>query len=107
MNYETAVEIFADMRKGDESLRLEVVRAAIRYSQMRVEWSLGDAQLRRDMDRARTAAHDALIATVNALSRSMGNAGLDNEWRNRMGQDRRDIGDFGCFLVAYLGILAR
>jgi hypothetical protein len=31
----------------------------------------------------------------------------DNSWRQTLGDNRKDIGDFACFLVAHLGILAR
>jgi hypothetical protein len=37
----------------------------------------------------------------------MAKAGLDNEWRRLLGDDRKVIGDFACFLVAHLGVLAR
>ena len=74
---------------------------------MRVEWSLMSAAERLEVDRQRTAAHDAVIDAVNILSRSMAKAGLDNEWRRVLGDDRKDIGDFACFLVAHLGVMGR
>ncbi len=58
-------------------------------------------------DRQRTAAHNAFIDAANILSRAMGQAGQDNEWRRVLGDDRKVIGDFACFLVAHLGVLAR
>jgi hypothetical protein len=65
------------------------------------------AAARLEVDRQRTAAHDAVIDAINILSRSMAKAGQDNEWRRVLGDDRKVIGDFGCFLVAHLGVLAR
>jgi hypothetical protein len=37
----------------------------------------------------------------------MKKVGQDIEWRRLLGNDRKEIGDFACFLVAHLGILAR
>lgn len=107
MNYETTIRVYDAMQKGDERLQLQVIRSAIRYSQMRVEWKLMHAEQRLEMSPRRTAAHNAFIDAINILSRSMGREGQDNEWRDLLGADRREIGDFGCFLVAHLGILAR
>ena len=95
------------MKGGDEHLRLEVLRAAIRYCNIRVEWNFMTAQERMDADKQRTTAHNAFIDAVNVLSRSMAQAGLDNEWRRSLTDDRKVIGDFACFLVAHLGVLAR
>jgi hypothetical protein len=65
------------------------------------------AQDRQDADAGRTAAHNAFIDALNILSRAMKKEGKDNEWRRLLGDDRKEIGDFACFLVAHLGILAR
>lgn len=107
MNYDTTVQIYEAMKSGDELLRLQVQRAAIRYCNMRVEWGFMTSAERLQIDRQRTAAHNAFIDAVNVLSRSMTQAGLDNEWRRSLTDDRKVIGDFACFLVAHLGILAR
>ncbi len=62
---------------------------------------------RLEADKQRTSAHNALIDAINVLSRSMAKAGQDNEWRRLLTDERKVIGDFSCFLVAHLGILAR
>ncbi len=107
MNYDEAVSVYEAMKAGDDHLRVQVLRTAIRYTNMRVEWFLMTTAERLAVDRQRTAAHDAVIDAVNILSRSMAKAGLDNEWRRLLGDDRKVIGDFACFLVAHLGVLAR
>lgn len=89
------------------SLRRDLVTAAVRYAGMRVEWALADPDARRVMDPARTAAHEAFIDACNILSRNMAKAGEDNRWRARLGDDRKAIGDFACYLHALLGIRAR
>lgn len=107
MNYDTTVKVYDAMREGDAHLRMEVVRLAIRYAQIRVEWQLAETAVRREMEGRRSAAHNAFIDAVNVLSRAMRAAGRDNEWRRLLTEDRKEIGDFACFLVAHLGVLAR
>ena len=107
MNYQDSVQVYEALKSGDEHLRLQLLRTAIRYSNMRVEWLLMTSAERLEVDRQRTAAHNAFIDAVNILSRAMGKAGQDNSWRQVLGDNRKDIGDFACFLVAHLGILAR
>ena len=107
VNYDEAVQVFEAMKAGDEQLCLQVLRTAIRYANIRAEWFLMTTVERLEVDRQRTAAHDAVIDAVNILSRSMAKAGQDNDWRRVLGENRKDIGDFACFLVAHLGVLAR
>jgi len=59
------------------------------------------------MDRARTAAHNLFIDTCNVMSRNMAKAGESIEWRANLGTDRKEIGDFACFIVLFLGLSAR
>ena len=108
MTFEEAKQVFEAMEASSlDSLRRDLVSAAVRYAGMRVEWALADLADRPRMDVARTAAHDALIDACNILSRNMARAGEDNRWRARLGDDRKAIGDFACYLHALLGIRAR
>lgn len=107
MAYEIAVRVYEEMKCGDDQLRLQVCRAAIKYVNIRAEWRLMTVPERVAADKNRTAAHNAFIDTVNVLSRSMASSGKDNEWRRLLTDDRKIIGDFACFLVAHLGVLAR
>ena len=107
MNYNSTVQVYEAMKAGEPGLLTDVIRAAIRYSQIRAEWLLMTVEERREVDVRRTTAHNAFIDALNVLSRAMKKAGQDNEWRRLLGDDRKEIGDFACFLVAHLGILAR
>jgi hypothetical protein len=107
MNYDEAVKVFEAMKAGDEQFRLQVLHTAIRYTNTRVEWLFMTPAERLEVDRQRTVIHNAFIDAVNILSRSMGQAGQDNQWRRLLSEDRKVIGDFACFLVAHMGILAR
>lgn len=107
MNYNSTVQVYEAIKAGDTDLLTDVLRAAIRYSQIRAEWILLTIEERHEVDARRTAAHNAFIDALNILSRAMKKAGQDNEWRRLLGDDRKEIGDFACFLVAHLGVLAR
>ena len=107
MNYDTAVQIYEGMKGGDAVLRLQVMRTAIRYCNIRAEWNFMTVPERMEADKKRTIAHNAFTDAINVLSRSMAKSGQDNEWRRLLTDDRKIIGDFACLLVAHLGILAR
>ncbi len=101
-------EIYAKMRATQhQSLLDDLIKAAVSYARIRVDWQLADQEKRREMDDLRGRAHTAFIDACNILSRNMGNAGEDNSWRMRIGEDRQSIGDFACYLHCLLGIMAR
>ena len=57
------------------------------------------------LEETRTLAHNALINSLDSLSRFMGKEGQDITWRELLGTDRI-IGDFAYFLHCILGIAA-
>lgn len=108
MNMNTAEEIYSAINATKlANLRYELVMSAINYARMRTDWELSSLEQRRAMDGDRTICHNALISNCDILSRNMKNAGEDIEWRRTMGDDRKEIGDFACFLHCMLGIEAR
>lgn len=113
MNHDEAKTIFAEAAEAaagdDDLLRLhrDLCLLAVRYARARTDWRLADRETRLGMDRARTAAHNALIDACNILSRACTKAGRPIEWRRELGEDRQGIGDFACHVHAHLGILAR
>jgi len=58
------------------------------------------------MEAGRTAAHNALIDACNIMSRNMCETDEGIEWRRELGDERKRIGDFACWLHALLGIAA-
>lgn len=88
-------------------LKEDLIKAAIVYARLRTDWELEGKKGRKEMDVSRTIAHDALIDSCNVLSRSMKMSGEDISWRELLGLERKEIGDFACFLHCILGILAR
>jgi len=59
------------------------------------------------MDQRRTLAHNAFIDACNIMSRNMGKNDEDNSWRAALGEDRKVIGDFACYIHCFLGLEAR
>jgi len=107
MDWNTSLTIYERMRScKNEDLKDLFFSTAIRYARLRVDWlqSEGDERLR--LEESRTLAHNALISSLDSLSRFMGNKGQDISWRELLGSDRRIIGDFACFLHCIMGIAA-
>lgn len=88
-------------------LRADLIERAVRYSRLRTDWELADAEGRADIDEPRRLAHNAFIDVCNILTRAMRQQGLDTAWREQLGEDRRRIGNFACFVHCILGLNAR
>lgn len=88
-------------------LREDLFATAVRYARLRTDWQLADPERRTEIDAALSIAHTAFIDSCDILSRNMALHGEDNSWRDRIGMDRRSIGDFACRLHCLLGLLAR
>ena len=88
-------------------LKEDLVDAAIRYARLRVDWVLADPEKQASIESDRSASHNAFIVTCDILNRNMAKHGEDASWRETLGEDRKRIGDFACFLHCRLGISAR
>jgi hypothetical protein len=82
-------------------------RAAVDYAHRRAIWVLDSVAARLESDAARTAAHNAFIDACNILSRAMTRSGEDCSWRSALGDDRKVIGDFACYVHCLLALSAR
>lgn len=89
------------------SLKTAVFRQATDYAHLRSQWQLLDQQQRREIDARRTIAHNAFIDSLNILSRNMAGQGEDNNWRAMLGDDRKIIGDFACYITFFLALKGR
>jgi len=108
VDFRTAKEVFEEIETSSlAQLRRELFQSAVRYAHLRAEWYLSSQERRREMSPARTAAHDALIASCNALSRNMSGLNEPVGWRESLGDDRREIGDFACYLHCFFGVASR
>lgn len=95
--------IKSDSTKSPElrEMMADLESAILRYGESVVrldrEVSLGAEVSRKDVenaDQGRRIVHDALIDKLNVLSRSFVKAKLDNNWRNVVGSDRTQVGQW-------------
>lgn len=108
LSHAVASQCYQDILTSQQAdLRTQLFEAAIRYAQFRAEWSLASLEQRREMDRPRSAAHDAFITACNVLARAMHAAGENTAWRDRLPDDRKAIGDFGCYVQLFRALEAR
>ena len=108
MNYKTAEIILKQLvttKRGD--LKNDLIQKALRYARLRVDWQLTPGDSRNEIGSLRTKAHNAFIDSCNILSRNMADNDEDVTWRKTLGDDRKLIGDFACYLHCILGIHAR
>lgn len=88
-------------------IRMVLFRKAADYARMRVDWQLSTPEERLLMDADRTRSHDAFIEACDMMGRCMEDEKEDFSWREDLGTDRKEIGDFACYLHLILGLVAR
>lgn len=105
---ENNIRIFENILSSTLSdLKNDLIECAICYARIRVDWQLADVENRKVMEDSRTRAHNAFIDSCNILSRNMEKATENISWRSVLGNDRKVLGDFACFIHYYLGLKAR
>lgn len=114
MSVEEAEEIYGKMTdsldfSNEETKELynELITSAIEYAGIRSGWNILEPEERAEKDRHRTACHDAYISNLNIFGRYFNELGLDNSWRQQIGDDRKRIGDFACYIALFNGLGAR
>ena len=99
-------EVVAGVDENDEgSMELWhlLCEKAVSYASVRGHWYTMTQEERNNEDDYRTALHDSFIAYVNATARHQGNP----SWRERLGNDRKKIGDFACYLALHQALVSR
>ncbi len=108
MNWEKATQIAYEIGKSRQAeKRLELFRKAADYARIRVDWQFSSPEDRLKMDENRRRLHDAFIEACDSMSRVMETEGEDISWRSELGADRKEIGDFACYIHLILGLVAR
>ncbi|MDD3186230.1 MAG: hypothetical protein PHT76_13115 [Anaerostipes sp.] len=81
------------------------LKAMTTYADLRANWL---QQTKEEHHEAgRTAKHDAVIHSLDALCETMESLNMDAAWRNQLGTARKRIGDFACYVSCIYGICAR
>ncbi len=74
---------------------------------IRVDYLNADIQQRIEMENLRESKHNVFIDACNILSRNMLKKNENADWRIFIGNDRKVLGDFACYIHCILGIKAR
>lgn len=97
--------MFGEIKVSSQTdLREDLLRSAIRYATVRAEFSLMNPDEKREADESRTRLHNVFIANCDIHARAMNKAGEVCTWRERLGSDRKRIGDFACWMVLIAGL---
>lgn len=84
-----------------------LLAAAVKYSESRSNWPLWGREKKLEEDAVRTSRHNQVIDCFNILARYQRKQGNPATWRDMLGDDRKRIGDFACFLVFVESLNAR
>jgi len=108
MDFKDAQRVLEQLEASQlKGLYEKLLRDALRYAAIRVEWFMASQEERIAMDADRTIAHNTFISSCDIMARNMAAHGEDSTWRNELGPDRKVIGDFACYLYAIMGVRAR
>lgn len=112
LQYQEALEIYKTMdenldRKDEDILALYngLIEKAIRYAHIRAQWKTLSREQKMEKDDSRSSAHNAFISSVNIIARTEGSIG--SQWKERLTDDRKRIGDFACYIALFYGLDAR
>ncbi len=115
LKMEDALKIYTEMTVCIGKCKLEDKKAfwndflarAAEYTGIRNRWEFMNREEKIEADSDRTLTHDGFITSVNILARIADNEGVDNSWREKLGEERKRIGDFACFVTYITGISNR
>lgn len=93
-------------REFDAKFQTMLERAE-KYAAYRAVWLGKNLQERLEMDEERSRAHDLFIKAKDTLSAYMYERKLGNDWDDCLGEERKRIGDFACYIIYLRSILAR
>lgn len=114
LGFETANKIYLQILAGKEKkdggyeeLLDTLIKRAYDYGIIRSRWHFLSLQECLEIDEYRTQCHDLFIAAKNKLSKYMYMHGMGNDWDDLLGEERKRIGDFACFLCYVHALNAR
>ena len=105
MNNELFEQCYSEIKKNSEiddttrELWFCLLSKAIEYTEWRARWSIMSMEEKMEKDDSRTSCHNSLITHFNMLSRYLDSIGIIHSWRSNIGDYRKDIGDFGNYIV--------
>jgi len=108
-------QLLSDIGTDPEAQELydELIGASITYASIRAKWLTLSREEKASADSRRTSAHDSVIININMLARYLNMQGSETAWRDVLGDEKEDpnnrkrIGDFGCYLAFVNALAAR
>lgn len=87
----------------------DLIKNALEYAAIRSQWLTFTKEERMDTGRnlVRTGKHNIVISSFNVLSRYLEKIGKDIKWREQLGEERKRVGDFACYIAFIFGLNAR
>lgn len=116
MDYKRAKEIFDELDTLDYShlsrddrqlmdeLLGDIFLLAVGYAHILAEWALKTDEEKLEEDQWKSLTYNAFIDACNKLCQNMLELDLGVGWRNYLGNDNKEIGDFACYVHLFLGI---
>ncbi|MDR3666079.1 MAG: hypothetical protein P4L35_04460 [Ignavibacteriaceae bacterium] len=99
MNYEKAIHLLSEIESSKlYDLKKAFYSAAINYAKIRMDYYEHNSE-RTSLEQQRTLSHNVFIDECNILSRTMINNNENALWRKELGSNRKEIGDFACFVA--------
>ena len=116
LTFDEMQKIHADMVAGigsdTDALELygELLRTAVKYAGIRAKCPLLPKQdkIDQEKDERRTMCHDSLLIKIEKMHRFQRTVlKKESSWRETLGEDRKRIGDFACYLAFVESLYAR
>ena len=90
-----------------EKLFTTMQERAVTYAGYRAKWLTMSLQERLDADETRSRHHDLFIKAKNDLAKYMYANKMNVDWEDDLGEARKRVGDFACYMVFLMSIHAR
>lgn len=112
---EEALQLYSDMVSSFEKWSLEdkdelwedFLKDSTEYAHTRAKWEFMTKEEKAEADPGRTTRHNSCIDHLNIFARNIEKEGIDCSWRKKLGDDRKRIGDFICFVTYITAISNR
>lgn len=89
--------------EGEKLIKI-MVCSAIDYAGLRARWGVMSTLEMVRMNELRSQFHDLFIQSVDSLANYLEEDGRKIVWREKLGDDRKRIGDFACYITYIQGI---
>ena len=106
-------ENYFDMKTNYKAIRNSVddndlfLKKAAEYTYIRNKWEFMSREEKLEADQGRSLTHDSFMTSLKILARIAAKENIDNSWYDELGEERKRIGDFACFVSYITGISNR